>query len=94
MKLSPIAVLSVVALLAACGGKTMDGKFVGTAGFSLDFKPNGKVVYMDAVELPYKVEGQEIKLASPEKGDLIVKIIDDKTLQMPFIGTLKKADRT
>lgn len=92
MKLKSMATIALLTLLVACGSKTMNGKFVGTAGFSLDFKPNGKVVYMGMVELPYEVEGKEIKLMSPEKGALIVKIIDDKTLQMPLIGTLKKAD--
>lgn len=61
----------------------------GIKGVVLTLKPNGKAVYMGAVEMNYEVEGKDVKLSSPQ-GVLILKGHDDGSLDFPFLGNLKK----
>lgn len=92
-----IALITITAglalLLSACGKGGVSGSYrsdtPGLNGIILTLKPDGKAVYLGAVEWPYEVDGKDIKLLRPE-GTLILKGRDDGSLDFPFLGNLKK----
>jgi outer membrane lipopolysaccharide assembly protein LptE/RlpB len=83
--------LSVVLLLSACGSK-LDGTYADKNGMlSYTFKSNGKT-YQSAmgmeVELDYEVDGNKIKLVTPQ-GNMIMTLLDDGSIESPM-GILTK----
>lgn len=94
MKRFNVLAVSVLALaLAACGESKVAGSYAsdapGLKGVVLTLKPNGKAVYLGAVEWDYEVEGADVKIHRPD-GTLILKGHDDGSLDFPLIGKLKK----
>lgn len=82
----------VVAALSACGGSGgLEGTYSGAhLGKILTFKPNGKAVYGGMNELSYEVSGNEIKLQLPNAQVLVLKKLDDGSIQFPLLGKLTK----
>lgn len=88
-----LAVSALALALAACGESKVAGSYAsdtpGLKGVVLTLKPNGKAVYLGAVEWDYEVEGTDVKIHRPD-GTLILKGHDDGSLDFPLIGKLKK----
>ncbi len=86
-----IAALGLVLILTACGGG-LEGSYElvkGMEGPLLTFKPNGKAIYMGAVEMDYEMDGKDVKLHT-EKGVLILKAGEDGTLLFPVLGKMRR----
>lgn len=92
MKIITVSTLALALALVACGGK-LDGSYgsdqPGMKGVVLTLKPNGKAVYLGAVEWDYEVDGKDVKIHRPE-GTLILKGHEDGSLDFPFVGNLKR----
>ena len=89
MKYKTILISMLTIALTACGGK-LNGTYVNDQLEPvLTLKPNGKAIYMKTTEMDYEVDGKEVKLHSPQ-GTLILKMLDDGSIQFPFLGKLKK----
>lgn len=93
MKLITASVLLFALTLTACGKTGVAGSYrsdgPGPKEVVLTLKPNGKAVYLGAVEWPYEVDGRDVKLIRPE-GILILKGHEDGSLDFPLVGNLKK----
>lgn len=93
MRIFAASTLILALTLTACGKGDVAGAYrsdaLGMKGVVLTLKPNGKAVYLGAVEWPYEVDGKDVKLIRPE-GTLILKGHEDGSLDFPFIGNLKK----
>ena len=79
--------------LAGCGKGLLDATYSGPRGATLVFKPNGKVIFLGAMEMDYEVDGQDIKLTSPGQGTLVLKMLDDGSIQYPILGTYKRVSK-
>ena len=88
MKLSLIPAIALALALTACGSG-LDATYAGPGGMTLQFKPNGKMVYAGAMEMDYVVDGKDIKLSAPQ-GTLILKVQDDGSIIYPLLGPFKK----
>ena len=79
-------------LLAACG-KKLDGTYTDSMGImEFTFASNGKVVQSQLgmrVELPYEVDGKDVRIQSPQ-GTLLLTLNNDGTIQGPMGMTLKR----
>lgn len=93
MKIFAASPLIFALALTACGKGDVVGAYssdaIGMKGIVLTLKPDGKAVYLGAVEWPYEVDGKDVKLIRPQ-GTLILKGNDDGSLDFPLIGNLKK----
>lgn len=93
MRVFAATTLILALVLTACGKDGVSGSYrsdpPSLKRIILTLKPNGKAVYLGAVEWPYEVDGKDIKLLRPE-GALILKGRDDGSLDFPFLGNLKK----
>lgn len=79
-------------ILTGCGGG-IDGTYKDAIGMtSYTFDSGGKVTVEamgTASELEYRVEDGKVKIGS-EQGSVVMKIIDEATLEGPMGLTLKK----
>jgi hypothetical protein len=93
MRIFATSTLILAFALAGCGKGGVAGSYrsdaIGMKGVVLTLKPDGKAVYLGAVEWPYEVDGKDVKLIRPE-GTLILKGREDGSLDFPLIGNLKK----
>ncbi|MES2877517.1 MAG: hypothetical protein V4713_03775 [Pseudomonadota bacterium] len=90
MKLKIVFILAILLALTACGEK-LEGAYSGNhVGTVLTFKPNGKVVYMGMSELDYEADGKEIKIHMPDKQVMVLKVLDNGSIQFPLLGKLTK----
>lgn len=86
-----LVVIAACIALSACGGKKLDGSYgQDNLGVVLAFKPNGKAVYMGMAEVDYEVDGNDVKLHIPGQPVLILKILEDGSIQFPLLGKLKR----
>lgn len=88
----------LVTLLAACGAK-LDGTYANAEKnpiIELKFKSNGTVIQKSFMgvetELKYEIEDKSVKLSTGDKASakLILKLLDDGSIEYPMIGLLKK----
>jgi hypothetical protein len=91
MNFFTISTIALAMMLTACG-KTIEGSY-GDApyfkGVLVTFKPNGKALYLDAMEMDYEVDGKDVKLHTTQ-GVLILKGRDDGSFDFPMLGNIKK----
>ena len=88
-----IFLLLLVLILSACGGKKIEGEYVGK-DISLTFKPNGKlsISTLDAshnqassFELDYKTDGNKVNVSAGPAGVLPITQNDDGSINAPAI---------
>jgi hypothetical protein len=92
MKFVAVPLIVAAFVLSACGSKNdLVGAYTNTTHKKpmVVLKADGKATYMGVMELDYKVEGNSVKLQTPE-GVLVLKVNDDGTLTFPLIGKLTK----
>ena len=84
-----IIAVGISILVVGCGSK-LSGTYSTTtfAGkVAYEFNSNGKVIVDSGMgmktEIPYEVDGKNIKLVTPQ-GSGILTIVDDKTIQGPM----------
>lgn len=93
MKFSLIPAIALALALTACGGEHLDATYAGPVGATLEFKPNGKVIYCGMSEMDYEVDGKAIKLSVPGQATLVLKILDNGSIQYPLLGNFKKVSK-
>lgn len=87
MKTKLLALLAM-ATLVACGSK-LDGTYKGNH-LTLTFKSNGTVQFDEMYESKYEIEDKTVKFDAPSGGKVLLKILEDGTLDLAGQDRLKK----
>ena len=90
-----ILLISLLALLAACGAK-IDGTYADEMGVTTYTFKSGKVIVSAlgmGTEMDYKVEDDKVKITSPQ-GTMVMDILADGSIQGPLgIKLVKQAEK-
>ena len=81
--------LSLISLMLAACGKTLDGTYADQTGMA-EFTFKGNKLEMMGVEIEYKIEDNKVKVQKNGATVTLLTIKDDGTLVMPMVGELKK----
>jgi hypothetical protein len=77
------SLIAITSALAACGSKslsgTYEGSIMGIEAGEMEFKSGNKVVIPPGVEMPYEIDGTDLKVGNGQAA-VIFKINDDGSI--------------